>query len=95
MEGILFNVNEPNSVSNGRYARYARVGTGALARPSRAQLGSASRRRHSPNFSRTYRNERTSNSVSSEMIASTPHSLNSRMRSARFTVQTMVLFPAA
>jgi hypothetical protein len=106
---ILFNVNEPNSRSNGS----ARVGTGALARPSLRGDGrprepalseaegskpSAVRQRSSPapiRHSRAYRNERTNHSVSSETIASTPHAAHSRMRSARFTVQTMILFPAA
>ena len=86
------------------------VGTAALGRPSRAnrgprqarfwldgveKLGSALRRRQFVSFSSAYHSERTSSSVSSEMIASTSHSANSRMLLARFTVQTMILFPAA
>jgi len=60
----------------------AHVGTAALGRPcersSAVLLAGALRQ----NFGHDYRSERTSNSVSSEMIASAPHAANSRMRSA-------------
>ena len=86
-------VEEPASRPSGLTINH--VGTAALGRPSRAQLGSALGRRQFISFSSAYHSERTSSSVSSEMIASTSHSANSRMLLARFTVQTMILFPAA
>jgi len=58
----------------------ARVGTGfAPSKPSNARQRSKPAPVRQSHF---YRNERTINSVSSEMIASTPHAANSPMRAA-------------
>src|ERR1019366_5951174 len=55
------------------------------------KLGSALRRRQFISFSSAYHSERTSSSVSSEMIASTSHSANSRMLLAQFPVRQFEL----